>query len=232
MRRKVGLIARIRKMCKDKSTCEINDETKSATFNKCNRDNPCYICDNTSCLHAGDKGADCPKWSCDNPNGYNNCGNCQFLEEYLDEESQRYINNELQKILKEWQSEHPNHPPAENPTPNPETTKPDAPSGYDQSIKADAGKEPLITVPRSIIWAVARIRAYGIQKYGSSENWKGVEIERYRDAAFRHFLRYLDDPYGNDEESGLPHLWHCCCNLAFLCELEDKYFSPKGKSDA
>lgn len=48
-----------------------------------------------------------------------------------------------------------------------------------------------------------------------------MEIQRYRDAAFRHFLAYLDDPQGVDEESGLPHLWHLACNIAFLCELED-----------
>jgi hypothetical protein len=47
-----------------------------------------------------------------------------------------------------------------------------------------------------------------------------VEIDRYRNAAFRHWLAYLDDPKGCDEESGLPHLWHLACNIAFLCEME------------
>jgi hypothetical protein len=61
-----------------------------------------------------------------------------------------------------------------------------------------------------------------VKKYGSSENWKAVEPERYRDAALRHFLKYLDDPQGRDSESGLKNLWHCCCNLAFLCEMEDE----------
>ena len=61
---------------------------------------------------------------------------------------------------------------------------------------------------------------YGNQKYGNPDNWKQVEPERYRDAAFRHFLAYLDDPHGLDEESGLPHLSHLACNLAFLCEME------------
>ena len=42
-----------------------------------------------------------------------------------------------------------------------------------------------------------------------------------RDAAFRHFVAYLDDPDGVDAESGLPHLWHLACNIAFLCEMED-----------
>lgn len=90
----------------------------------------------------------------------------------------------------------------------------------DQTIKADAGKLPLTLVPREAIRAIARIRQYGEAKYGSAENWRQVAPERYRDAAFRHFLAYLDDPKGVDEESGLPHLWHCLCNLAFLCELE------------
>lgn len=90
----------------------------------------------------------------------------------------------------------------------------------DQIIKADAGKLPLTLVPREAIRAIARIRQYGVQKYGSAENWRQVAPERYRDAAFRHFLAYLDDPQGVDEESGLPHLWHLACNIAFLCELE------------
>ena len=92
---------------------------------------------------------------------------------------------------------------------------------YDQSIKADAGKEPLTTVPRKGIWAVARVRDFGIKKYKAKESWRTVEKERYRDAAMRHFFRYLDNPTGLDEESGLPHIAHCLCNLLFLYELED-----------
>lgn len=94
----------------------------------------------------------------------------------------------------------------------------------DQKAKADAGKAKLTLVPRDIIWAIAAVREYGNRKYpeGGSENWRQVEIPRYRDAAFRHFLRYLDDHAGADEESGLPHLWHLACNIAFLCELEDE----------
>lgn len=91
-----------------------------------------------------------------------------------------------------------------------------------QTAKADAGKPRLTLVPRRIIWAIARIREYGNQKYKDPDNWKQVEPQRYRDAAFRHFLAYLDDPHGVDEESGLPHLWHLACNIAFLCEMEDE----------
>lgn len=91
----------------------------------------------------------------------------------------------------------------------------------DQTIKADAGKLRLTLVPRQIIRDVARVREYGTNKYGSAEAWEKVDVVRYRDAAFRHFLAYLDDPAGMDDESGLPHLWHLACNIAFLCELED-----------
>lgn len=90
-----------------------------------------------------------------------------------------------------------------------------------QEAKADVGKAQLTLVPRRIIWDIARIRMYGTEKYHDPENWKKVEPERYRDAAFRHFLSYLDDPFGVDSESGLPHLWHLACNIAFLCEMQD-----------
>lgn len=90
----------------------------------------------------------------------------------------------------------------------------------DQTAKADAGKLPLTAVPTNAIKAIAAIRRYGIEKYGDRDNYKRVEIQRYRDAAYRHWLAYLEDPQGCDSESGLPHLWHCICNLAFLCELD------------
>ena len=89
-----------------------------------------------------------------------------------------------------------------------------------QEAKADNGKPKLSLVPRRIIFEIARVREYGNKNYGDPENWRTVEKERYRDAAFRHFLAYLDDPTGVDEESGLPHLSHLACNIAFLCEME------------
>ena len=89
-----------------------------------------------------------------------------------------------------------------------------------QEAKADAGKLDLTLVPRQIIWDIAAVREYGNKKYGDPDNWKQVEPERYRAAAFRHFLAYLEDPHGVDEESGLFHLSHLACNIAFLCELE------------
>lgn len=91
-----------------------------------------------------------------------------------------------------------------------------------QEAKADAGKPQLTLVPSQILFDIARVREYGTKKYGDPDNWKKVEIQRYRDAAFRHFMAYLDDPQGNDKESGLSHLAHLACNIAFLCELEKK----------
>lgn len=93
-----------------------------------------------------------------------------------------------------------------------------------QEIKKDKGKLRLTLVPTEIIRNIASIREFGVAKYGKKESWKSVEPERYRDAMFRHMLLYLEDPYGLDEESGLPHLWHLACNVAFLCELEKGKF--------
>lgn len=89
-----------------------------------------------------------------------------------------------------------------------------------QAAKADADKPQLTLVPRQIIFDIAEVRMFGATKYGDPDNWKKVEIQRYRDAAFRHFMAYLDDPDGTDAESGLSHLAHLACNIAFLCELE------------
>ena len=89
-----------------------------------------------------------------------------------------------------------------------------------QEAKQDAGKLQITLVPTQIIRAIAEVRMYGNKKYGSADNWKQVEPRRYRDAMMRHLLAYIDDPEAVDAESGLPHLWHAACNMAFLCEME------------
>ena len=93
----------------------------------------------------------------------------------------------------------------------------------DQKAKADAGKPKLTLVPTQIIYDIAEVREYGNNKYpdGGPDNWKRVEAQRYRDAAFRHFLKYIKDPESIDPESGIKHRKHLECNLAFLAEMED-----------
>lgn len=48
-----------------------------------------------------------------------------------------------------------------------------------------------------------------------------VQPERYVDALLRHTVAYVRDRKAVDAESGLPHLWHMACNLAFLCEMDE-----------
>lgn len=94
-----------------------------------------------------------------------------------------------------------------------------------QLAKADAGKARITLVPRKIIWDIAKVRQYGVEvKYPETgvNGWKSISKDRIKDAMCRHLLRYLEDPKGVDSESGLPHLWHLACNVAFLCEMEDE----------
>lgn len=74
----------------------------------------------------------------------------------------------------------------------------------------------------SLIRAVAAVRMHGVKTYTDPENWRQVSHERYRDALYRHWLAYLDNPNAVDDESGLPHLWHMACNIMFLIEMEGK----------
>lgn len=100
----------------------------------------------------------------------------------------------------------------------------------DQSVKADAGKLQPTLVPTELIRAVAEIRMYGVEKYHDPDNWKKVSPERYRDAAYRHWLAYLDDPKSVDSESGLKHLHHLACNIAFLIALENNKEQAHNKN--
>ncbi len=93
---------------------------------------------------------------------------------------------------------------------------------YNQNVKADNGKPRISLVPPAIIYDIAKIREYGVNKYGDPENWRKVEIERYWDAYLRHTLACLGNLQETDKESGFPHLYHAACNLAFILELMEE----------
>lgn len=90
-------------------------------------------------------------------------------------------------------------------------------SNTDYTIKSDQNKPRLSLVPILPLWeSVARIREYGVNKYGDNECWKEVELKRYHDALLRHTAAISTDINAIDEESGMPHRWHVACNLAFI----------------
>lgn len=85
--------------------------------------------------------------------------------------------------------------------------------------KDDSGKPILSRVPPEINWAIERVREYGCRKY-PEDSWKDVEPQRYWEAALRHMLAAWKDYRAVDPESGLPHIWHVACNIAFIISLE------------
>ena len=88
-----------------------------------------------------------------------------------------------------------------------------------QRAKADAGKIRPSLVLVQIIRDIAEVREYGNRKYGSPDSWREISIQRYIDALYRHWLLYVDDPNGVDDESGIKHYKHVACNMAFICEM-------------
>lgn len=98
----------------------------------------------------------------------------------------------------------------------------------DQSAKTDAGKIRPTLVPPALIEAVAAVREYGCSKYHAPDNWRRVEPQRYWEATLRHALAAWDNYEAIDDESGLPHLAHMACNIAFILQImkENKH----GKS--
>ena len=85
-------------------------------------------------------------------------------------------------------------------------------------LKHDGGKYRLDLVPPEIIEAVGAVMTHGAEKYGEG-SYRRVEPKRYRAALMRHICKWLKDPHGKDSDSGMPHLWHIACNVAFLLEL-------------
>lgn len=84
--------------------------------------------------------------------------------------------------------------------------------------KDDQGKVKLSLVPVQIIRDIALVREYGTEKYHSPDKWKEVELQRYINAFYRHWLSFIEDNHSKDAESGIEHYKHMACNMAFICE--------------
>ena len=90
-----------------------------------------------------------------------------------------------------------------------------------EAAKHDTGKPHPSYVPPEIIEAVMQVREYGNAKYHDPQNWRLVSPERYHEAMLRHVLAAWKDPYSIDEESGLLHIAHIACNIAFMLALKE-----------
>jgi hypothetical protein len=91
----------------------------------------------------------------------------------------------------------------------------------DETRKQTIGKPKLHLVPTQIVYYIAPVREFGNKKYeeGGPDNWKTVDPVEYRDAAYRHLLAEIENPGSIAADSGLTHLAHLACNIAFLCQL-------------
>lgn len=96
----------------------------------------------------------------------------------------------------------------------------------DQSVKADKDKLRMELIPTSALKSLARVLTFGAKKY-TANSWQQVSVDRYVGALLRHLVAYLDDPYGVDEESGLPHTEHLLCNAAFINDEVQRHLSSR-----
>tara|TARA_Y100000310_G_scaffold330229_1_gene401530 strand:- start:2693 stop:3076 length:384 start_codon:yes stop_codon:yes gene_type:complete len=95
----------------------------------------------------------------------------------------------------------------------------DAGNPKDEGSKFDGGKPSLSMISSRALLEEAKVMNYGEQKY-DRDNWrKGMAWTRFIDAAMRHILAF-NEGESIDEESGLHHLAHARCCLAFLLEYE------------
>ena len=90
----------------------------------------------------------------------------------------------------------------------------------DQTHKQDAGK---ISYQHAMVSCsldgVARVREWAIaNKYPDPKGYRQLDAQRILDACFRHLLDLME--YGidhiNEEDAGMPSLWHLQTGCAFL----------------
>jgi len=83
-------------------------------------------------------------------------------------------------------------------------------------IKHDQSKPRMDLIPGEALDELGKVLAYGAEKY-TPGNWaEGINYSRLIAAAYRHITAF-NRGEDLDPESGLSHVSHAMCNLAFLC---------------
>jgi hypothetical protein len=89
--------------------------------------------------------------------------------------------------------------------------------------RANYGKVRLSLFPMHLLYGACRVFVYGCRKY-AEWNWaKGGKWSTPFDCLCRHLFKWWFFGEECDRESGLHHLDHAMCNLAFLIHYKDTY---------
>lgn len=92
---------------------------------------------------------------------------------------------------------------------------------WTEGQKFDQDKPRMDLLPPELLWATASVLTFGAEKY-SARNWeKGMAWSRPYAALLRHMTAWWAGE-DTDEESGMSHLWHAACCIAFLVAFEDR----------
>lgn len=96
----------------------------------------------------------------------------------------------------------------------------------EQGQKHDSEKPRMDLIPPLMELEVARVLAFGAEKYGP-DNWRQVpELRRRYIAAAKRHINAIQQGFMLDEETGLHHAAHAVCCLMFLGEVEIERGEP------
>ena len=85
----------------------------------------------------------------------------------------------------------------------------------EKATRYNEGKPRLGLIPPQIVEGLGHVLAFGAQKYDDN-NWKkGLSDENCMSSCLRHLMKFQRGEI-YDSESGIHHLAHAACNLAFI----------------
>lgn len=89
------------------------------------------------------------------------------------------------------------------------------------SAKDLKNKPKLQLLKMNSLAGIAKVREFGMKKYGDNSGWETVPPDEFIGAALRHLYKHLEgERY--DDESGLEHLHHAMCSLMLASEILKK----------
>ena len=104
-----------------------------------------------------------------------------------------------------------------------------------EGVKHDEHKVPMHLLPPELLAGTAAVLDFGARKY-SERNWElGMAWHRPFSALMRHMWAWWRGE-DLDPETGMSHLWHASCCIAFLMAYEQRKIGtddrPKENQDA